>query len=78
MKKSRSGNKLTKSSKGQPPRSAKAEEAAKAREEARRKMMEDRRKLMKAKKENEWGNLLILPLCNRLLAATTKISKQIY
>lgn len=55
VKKSRSGNKLTKSSKGQPPRSAKAEEAAKAREEARRKMMEDRRKLMKAKKENEWA-----------------------
>jgi len=60
VKKSRSGNKLTKTNKGQAPRSAKAEEAAKAREEARKKMMEDRRKLMKAKKENEWGNLILL------------------
>lgn len=37
-----------KTSTGNAPRSAKAEEAAKAREEARRKMMEDRRKMMKA------------------------------
>ncbi|XP_046631402.1 uncharacterized protein LOC124311124 [Daphnia pulicaria] len=37
-----------------PARSAKAQEAAKAREEARRKMMEERRKLAKAKKNDDW------------------------
>jgi hypothetical protein len=40
-----------------PARSAKAQEAAKAREEARRKMMEERRKLAKAKKNEDWGKL---------------------
>jgi hypothetical protein len=40
-----------------PARSAKAQEAAKAREEARRKMMEERRKLAKAKKNDDWGKL---------------------
>ena len=34
-------------------RSAKAEEAAKARNEARRKMMEEKRKMMKAKKSDD-------------------------
>ena len=35
------------------PRSAKAEEAARAREEARRKMMEDKRRMMKAKQSGD-------------------------
>ncbi len=42
------------------PRSAKAEEAARAREEARRKMIEDRKRSIKTKKNQESGDSLSL------------------
>ncbi len=48
------------------PRSAKAEEAARAREEARRKMMEDKRRMMKAKKSGESEGVAVFPLENQL------------
>jgi len=49
------------------PRSAKAEEAARAREEARRKMMEDKRRMMKAKKSGESEEVAVFPIIENQL-----------